>query len=89
MTRKTRDGFPEGGWYTEECLIREEALRAYTIWAAYAQFQEDKIGSIEEGKYADFVVIDRDYMSCPVDELKDINALMTVIAGEVVYEAKK
>lgn len=89
VTRKTRDGFPEGGWYTEECLTREEALRAYTIWAAYAQFQEDKIGSIEEGKYADFVVIDRDYMSCPVDELKDINALMTVIAGEVVYEAKK
>lgn len=89
VTRKTRDGFPESGWYTEECLTREEALRAYTIWAAYAQFQEDKIGSIEEGKYADFVVIDRDYMSCPVDELKDINALMTVIAGEVVYEAKK
>lgn len=89
VTRKTRDGFPKGGWYPEECLTREEALRAYTIWGAYAQFQEDNIGSIENGKYADFAVIDRDYMSCPENELKDINALMTVIAGEVVYDTQK
>ncbi|NLY70659.1 MAG: amidohydrolase [Clostridiales bacterium] len=86
VTRMTRDGFPKGGWYTEECLTKEEVLRAYTIWGAYAQFEEDSIGSIEPGKYADFVVIDRDYMTCPVNELKDIQALKTIIAGEVVYE---
>ena len=80
----SRDNFPKGGWYAEECLTKEEVLRAYTIWGAYAQFEEDSIGSIETGKYADFVVIDRDYMTCPVNELKDIQALKTVIAGEVV-----
>lgn len=88
VTRMTRDGYPEGGWYPQECLTKEEALRAYTIWGAYAQFQEDNIGSIEKGKYADFAIIDRDYMSCPDTQLKDINALMTVIAGQVVYEAE-
>jgi predicted amidohydrolase YtcJ len=86
VARMSRDNFPKGGWYAEECLTKEEVLRAYTIWGAYAQFEEDSIGSIETGKYADFVVIDRDYMTCPVNELKDIQALKTVIAGEVVYE---
>jgi hypothetical protein len=87
VTRMTRDGFPEGGWYPEERLTKEEALCAYTIWGAFAQFEEDKIGSIEEGKYADFAIIDRDYLTCPDRELKDITALMTVIAGEIVYTA--
>jgi len=85
VTRMDRDGEPEGGWYPEERMTREEALRSYTIWAAYAGFEDDIKGSIEIGKLADFVVIDRDYMTCPVPEIKDIEALMTVLGGEIVY----
>ncbi len=85
VTRMDRDGEPAGGWYPEECMTREEALRSYTIWAAYAAFEEDIKGSIEVGKLADFVVIDRDYMTCPAKEIKDIEALITVLGGETVY----
>ncbi len=84
----TSDGLPMGGWYPEETLTRYEALRAFTWGSAYAQFEEKVKGSLEVGKYADFVVIDKDYMNCAVDEIKDIEALMTVVGGEVVFEAE-
>ncbi len=86
VTRKGRDGEPEGGWYPEECMTREEALRSFTIWAAYGQFEEDIKGSIEVGKLADFVVLDRDYMTCPDSEIMNILPLATIVGGEVVYE---
>lgn len=85
VTRKGRDGMPENGWYTKQCMTREEALRAATNWPAYAQFEEHLKGSLEEGKLADFVVIDRDYMKCDVEEIKDIEAELTVVSGKVVY----
>lgn len=85
VTRMDRDCQPEGGWYPEQKVTREEALKAFTIWAAYGQFEEDIKGSLEVGKLADFVVIDRDYMTCPEKEIKDIQCLMTVSGGEVVY----
>ncbi|MFU8796049.1 MAG: amidohydrolase [Dehalococcoidia bacterium] len=85
VTRSDLGGQPPGGWHPEERLTREEALRSHTVWAAYAQFEESREGSIEAGKLADFVVIDRDYMSCPVDEIKDIQALRTVLGGETLY----
>lgn len=81
----TGEGLPRGGWYPAEALTRFEALRAFTLHGAYAQFAEDVMGSLEVGKYADFVVIDRDYMTCAVDEIKNIQAVMTVLGGEVVY----
>lgn len=86
VTRQSRDGLPEGGWYIGEALTREEALKAFTIWTAYGQFEENLKGSLEVGKLADFVVIDRDYMKCPANEIKDIQALTTVLGGEVVYQ---
>lgn len=86
VTRQGRDGQPEGGWYAGEAMTREEALQAFTIWTAYGQFEEDMKGSLKAGKLADFVVIDRDYMKCPANEIKDIQTLTTVLGGEVVYQ---
>ncbi|MBO4992491.1 MAG: amidohydrolase family protein, partial [Firmicutes bacterium] len=63
-----------------------EVLRSYTLDAAYARFEEDMLGSLKAGKYADFVVIYKDYMNCAVKEIKEIRALMTVIGGEIVYQ---
>lgn len=86
VTRMDRDGNPPGGWYPEEKMTREEALKAFTIWAAEGQFEEKLKGSLEAGKLADFAILDRDPMKCPETELKDITALTTVLGGEVVYK---
>lgn len=85
VTRQSRDGEPAGGWYPEEKMTREEALKSYTLWAAYAGFEEQIKGSISSGKLADFIVIDRDYMKCPDSEIKDIRVLQTILGGEVVF----
>jgi predicted amidohydrolase YtcJ len=82
ITRKTDRGEV---LYPEECINREEALKMYTIWPAYLQFSEKYKGSIEVGKLADLVVIDRDYLTCPVDAIKDIEPLMTILDGKIVY----
>ena len=85
VTRMTRAGEPEGGWYPEQKVTQEEALRAFTIWAAYGQFEEDLKGSLEPGKLADFIIIDRDYMTCPEADIKDIQVLATYVGNELVY----
>ena len=89
VTRKNLEGCPPGGWYGENVMTREEALRAYTIWGAYGTFSEKSRGSLEPGKYADYTVLDRDIMTCPEDEIKDTRALMTVIGGEAVFDGDK
>ncbi len=85
VTRKDRLGDPPEGWHPDQCMTREEALRSYTCWAAFGEFNEDLKGTLEVGKLADFVVLDRDYMTCPEEDIKDIQALLTVSGGEVVY----
>ncbi|MDR2103242.1 MAG: amidohydrolase [Treponema sp.] len=85
VTRQDRNGQPPNGWYANQALTREEALRSFTIWGAYGIFAENDRGSLETGKYADFAVLDRDIMTCPAGEIKDIQAVKTVIGGEVVY----
>lgn len=85
VTRMDRDGEPEGGWYPNQRMTRTEALKSFTVWAAYGQFEEKLKGSLETGKLADFIVIDRDYMQCPVAEIKDITPLLTVIGGKTLY----
>lgn len=87
VTRQDLKGEPEGGWLPEQRLTREEALRLFTVNAAYASFEEDSRGSLEPGKWADFVVIDRDIMTCDADRIPATRVLRTVIAGEVVYDA--
>jgi predicted amidohydrolase YtcJ len=68
-----------------EKLTREEALRAMTLNGAYLTFEENVKGSIEADKYADLIVIDRDYLTIDDDEIKDINVLMTMVGGEIVH----
>jgi predicted amidohydrolase YtcJ len=85
VARQSLDGKPTGGWYPAEKMTREEALRSYTIWAAYAAFEENIKGSIREGKLADFIIIDRDYMRCDESEIKDISVLQTILGGNVVF----
>lgn len=85
-------GGPNAGWYEEECLSIAESLAAYTIWGAYANFEEDIKGSLEVGKLADFVVLDRDIMALGESEnsadhrrIIDTQVLATVLGGELVY----
>jgi predicted amidohydrolase YtcJ len=70
----------------EQRITRKEAIRCYTINSAYASFDEHLKGSIEPGKLADLVILDRDILTCPVDEIKETKVLMTIIGGEVVFE---
>jgi predicted amidohydrolase YtcJ len=88
VTRQDASGWPPGGWYPEQKMTREEALRAMTIWPAYAAFQERVMGSITPGKYADFVILDRDIMTVPDSEILSTRVLSTWIGGKSVYEAK-
>jgi predicted amidohydrolase YtcJ len=72
-----------------QTITREEALIAHTRNNAYFMFQEANLGSLQPGKYADLLVLDRDYLTVPADAIKDIQPLMTMVGGKVVYEAKR
>lgn len=82
ITRKTVDGSVIN---PEQRITREQALRMWTTSAAYLSFDEKNKGSIEPGKLADLIVVSKDFLSCPVDEIKDIETLLTVVGGKVVY----
>jgi predicted amidohydrolase YtcJ len=86
ITRRAKDF--EGRLHPEEALTRARAIRFYTINNAHLLFLEDRIGSLEEGKQADFVVIDRDLLTCPEDEIRDARALATYLDGKRVYERR-
>lgn len=86
--RKDLKQYPENGYRKEEALSREETLKGMTIWAAFSNFEEHEKGSIEAGKFADFIIIDKDIMTCPEDEIPNIKVLKTFINGEKVFEAK-
>lgn len=86
VTRRTLDGKHPGGWIPEQKITVEEALRAYTIDAAYASFDEKRKGSLVRGKLADFVIIDRDLTRIPPEQIRDAKVVMTVVGGKVVYE---
>lgn len=85
VSRMDLAGTPEGGWYPEERVTREEALRGFTIDAAYAAFMEDLVGSLAAGKRADFVVLDRDYMTIPASEIPHMDIVETWLDGERVH----
>lgn len=85
VTRKTVNGTPDGGWFPEERIGVEDALRAYTINNAFAGFEEDEKGTLEVGKLADVTVLDRDLLSIPADAIKDVRVLYTIVNGEIVF----
>ncbi|KCZ91875.1 amidohydrolase [Hyphomonas johnsonii] len=87
VARKSLKGESGEGWHPEQALTREEALALFTSAAAYAAFAEDDLGTIEPGKLADFTVFDRDLMTVPEADILQAKPVMTVIGGEIVWQA--
>jgi predicted amidohydrolase YtcJ len=85
--RKDSKGFPEGGFQMENALTREETIKGMTIWAAYSNFEEKEKGSLEKGKFADFVILDTDIMKCSEKNILTSKVLSTYLNGEKVYSA--
>jgi predicted amidohydrolase YtcJ len=89
VTRQDPNGWPEGGWHPEHCMTIQEAVKGFTIWAAYAAFQEDVLGSIEVGKYGDFTVLDKDILEIDPQEILNTRVVYTIIGGQLRYRAKE
>jgi predicted amidohydrolase YtcJ len=86
VARKDQKGYSGEGWHPEQAVTREQALKMFTIWAAYAAFEEKLKGSIEVGKLADLTVLSADIMKIAEPEILKAVCVMTVIGGEVVFE---
>lgn len=89
VARKDLKGFSGEGWHEEEAVSREDALKMFTLWAAYAAFEEKVKGSIEVGKLADLTILSADIMKIPSAEIPKTKCVMTVIGGEVVYKSPR
>ncbi|HET9525418.1 MAG TPA: amidohydrolase [Pyrinomonadaceae bacterium] len=87
VARKDQKGFSGEGWHPEEAVSRADALKMFTLWPAYAAFEEKLRGSIEVGKLADLTILSADIMTIPAPEILKTRCVMTVINGEIVYEA--
>jgi hypothetical protein len=86
--RKDSKGWPEKGYQPDNAITREEAIRGMTIWAARSNFEEKEKGSLEKGKFADFIILDRDLMKIPEKEVLQTIVLKTYLGGEAVYTRK-
>ena len=89
VARKDLDGFYDKGWHLEQAVTREEALKMFTIWPAFAAFQEDINGTIEVGKLADLTIFSKDIMKVPEEEILEAQVVMTIVNGKIVFEGKK
>jgi predicted amidohydrolase YtcJ len=87
VTRQDSTGYPAGGWYPDQRMTREEALRSMTVWPAHAAFQDSIMGSITMGKYADFTVLDQDIMTVPAENILHTHVIATYVGGDPVYQA--
>ncbi|MEO5948512.1 MAG: amidohydrolase [Chitinophagaceae bacterium] len=88
VVRKDAKGWPENGYQMENALSREETLKGMTIWAAKSNFEENEKGSLEKGKFADFVILDADLMKVAPEKILEVKVLKTFLGGEKVYELK-
>jgi predicted amidohydrolase YtcJ len=86
VSREDDSNWPPGGWFPEQKMTRDEALKAMTIWPAFAGFQEQTMGSLSPGKLADFVILDRDIMTVPVQQILGAAVLATYVGGRAVYQ---
>jgi predicted amidohydrolase YtcJ len=86
IARKDAKGWPAAGFQMENALTREQALKGMTIWAAYSNFEEREKGSLEKGKFADFVVLDRDLLQENPEKILEAQVLQTFLAGKLVFE---
>ena len=86
VARKDPKGFSDKGWHPEEAVTRAQALKMFTLWPAYAAFEEKLRGTIEAGKLADFTILSADIMTIPEMEILKTRCVMTVINGEIVYD---
>jgi predicted amidohydrolase YtcJ len=89
VARKSIKGESGEGWHPEQAVSREDALKMFTMWPAYAAFEENDKGSIEVGKLADFTVLSQDIMKIPEPEILKTRSEMTIIGGEIVYDATR
>lgn len=89
VSRKDQHNFPEGGFQKENAISRVEALKAMTIWPAYASFEENVKGSLEPNKFADFVILDEDLLNAPEQSLFSIKVQKTYSAGKLVFNRNK
>ncbi len=88
VTRQNHNNEPAGGWIPEQKMTLTEALRSFTLDAAFAAHQEDKLGTLEKGKWADFILVDQDIFSIDPKELWKVEVLQTWVAGEKIFEKK-
>jgi len=89
VTRQDLQGEPEGGWFPEQRVSIEEAIKGFTIWAAYGAFQEEVLGSIETSKLADFTVLDRDILEAAPEDILKTRVLYTIVGGRIVFEISR
>jgi predicted amidohydrolase YtcJ len=89
VSRQDDFNWPPGGWFPEQRMTRQEALKSMTIWPAFAAFQETLTGSLTPGKYADFVILDRDIMTIPESEILGTHVYATYIGGRAVFERSR
>lgn len=87
--RRDTSNYPEAGFYPQEAITRIEALKGMTKWAAYANFSEHLRGSIEPGKEADFIILNKNPLGCPPEELSQIKVLQTFLDGQKVYDSER
>jgi predicted amidohydrolase YtcJ len=88
-SRQSLKGFSGEGWHPEQAVSREQALKMLTLWPAFAAFEEKDKGSIERGKLADFTVLSKDIMRIPAAEILKTKCVVTIIGGEIVFEAAR
>lgn len=88
ITRQDHEGKPEGGWHPEQNMTREEALKSYTLDAAFAAFRENELGSLKAGKLADLIVLPKNILTCDPKDLISMQVLYTIVGGQIRHQSK-